>query len=499
VAAVQYIIEEFYSHDNKGIVYHAIDAEHGHAVELHRFFPYSSADMGMDQEAVHRYQVTINFMRFWQHQSLRNVLDGGCDEIDHIPYLVSEARTGMSLAEWLGYGTLSLAHGRQLVEQALALLIELDGVFSSSAPWISLRPEDIEVFDDGSKYRFSINPIQLVDPKYEISAVKELASLVEQSMGWTGSIEAGSHLGSLSAWVQQARSNDCNAKQAMDYLLENYPEESSDQPLPMQTASSAGRASVLPGSSIAPRGSQVTSIGRRAQYGAPRATVASVKKKSALPWVIAGMLLLLGGAAAFWFLSQKNQQAQIADAKSPKNAPPSSASVSPKPALVPPSAPIPTAKIEPQPVLTDAERNAESAKKAPKMPQKVAVAKPQNPPQANKPKTAKRDGDYKPDEVALVAELVGQNISIVGKLVKLQPDSRNTAFYLHFSDNKKNVQGRHKLNKKSPAVSKADLDKFVGKTVRIKGIVSSNKHKGNLTYLIDFNELKDIKDISDAP
>ncbi len=490
MAAKQYIIDELYTQDQRGAVYHAKDAENGHSVELHRFFPYHSAEIGMASEAVQRYVVTINFMRFWQHRSLRKILDGGCDEIDHIPYLVCQARTERSIADLLETSSLSMSQAKQLAEQALSLLIELDDVFRATAPWLSLRAEDVEVFEDGSKYRFSINPMQLVEPKYETSAVKELVSLVEHCLGWTGRVVAGSTLGSLSGWVRQARSKDYSAKQALALLLGANPSELPDQPAQSEAAKALGLSPAFPGNSATPTGSLVASPTGMMQQASPTTSSFPIQKNSPLPWVIAGVMVLLTGAIAFFVITQMKSKAEIADAKTPKVQGGDEKSAG--------AANTSSTKNETKPIPSEEQRRAEIASKALKMQQDLAAADQQKKALANKPKTAKRNGDYKPEEVALVAEQIGQNISIAGKLTIAKASKSGKTLYLRFSDDTTFVLGRYVVNKATPSVSLGNLQPFVGKNIRIKGIVSKEAIPGGVRYAIDFTQLKDIEIIPEA-
>jgi hypothetical protein len=514
VSTANYIIEELFSQDPWGIIYHASDAKLGQHVELQRFFPYQSAELGMEPDAIQRYVVTINFMRFWRHQSVRKVLDGGCDPIDQIPYLVSEARSPTNLAEMLGMGTLSMVQGKQLAEQALLLLIELDDVFRSTAPWISFRPEDIDVFDDGTKFRFCIVASQLVEPKYEVSAIKELASLVEMCMGWSGRVVTGSTLGTLSGWVRQTRSKSYSAKQALALLQGNKPDELTES-TPQPTAPSIAPA--LQGSSSTPTGSLVTSPTGLLQQGIPHPPLASLKKKSPLPWVIATALILLGGAVTLFMQSQKKNQevasapkTSLKDKKSDNSQETpqpvsNSDAIASEPTKVATASPSAQENPTPKPLSADEQRRADIVSKSLKMQadfkatqqQKAAAA---NKPKAGiKPKTAKRNGDYKPDEVGLIGEHIGQTVSIVGKLFVAKPSNTGKTFYLRFSEDQRIAGGRHVLKNALSPIALKDLQLLVGKTIRVKGVVNTEPTLQGPRITIDFTQLKDIEVIQDAP
>ena len=89
-------IEEMVSQDANGAIFLATDSETGRVVLWQRFFPFGAGSGGLEGEERNSYQQGVELMKRLEHPALRRVIDGGCDPVDGIPYLISEARVGAS-------------------------------------------------------------------------------------------------------------------------------------------------------------------------------------------------------------------------------------------------------------------------------------------------------------------------------------------------------------------------------------------------------------------
>lgn len=448
-------IEEMLSQDANGAVFLAMDAETSKEVLLQRFFPFGAGSGGLEGEEQTAYRNAVESMKGISHPSLRSVLDGGCDPVDGIPFLVTEAREGVSLAEFFANGPITSEQGRALAHAALELMMVIESVFGQGADWLVLTADEVEVLDEGMGYRFSVDPMKWLGLKKGPGAIKELGSLVETALGWSGRVIAGSTAGMLSGWVRSAKTENMSAQDALHVLNGGAPPPKQIT-LPPPTIAAALAAPAPP------------------VYHQP---LASAKSGSNTGLVILGAVLGLGAMAAVGVLFYNAQQAKAVAAKPSAGTAPV---VIVENSKAKPSNNPPVVASADQGLSVEDKMRADIERKAREL-QGIAAAedseKSQKKPAASsrkkeKPAAAKRDGDYQPSEVAEVKEQMREEISVMGKVAKVRMSQSGKSVYIEFEGDAANtVCGRYLTNQGKEGMSVSELGAIEGKTVRITGVV----------------------------
>ena len=86
----RYEIQEMLSQDAQGVVFLAVDRESGADVVLRRFFPFGPGGKGLMGEEREAYTAAVERLKGLAHPAMRTILEGGCDPVDGMPYLVTE-------------------------------------------------------------------------------------------------------------------------------------------------------------------------------------------------------------------------------------------------------------------------------------------------------------------------------------------------------------------------------------------------------------------------
>ena len=192
VKEMRFQIEEMLSQDANGAVFLAMDSVTGKEVRLERFFPFGAGAGGLEGEELGAYSNAVESMKAIQHRSLLRVLDGGCDPVDGIPYLVTQGMNGLHLADFFSEGPITPIQGRELAESALEIMEIIEQRFGTGADWLVLKAEHVDVCNNGEFFRFAVDPMKWLGLKKSQGGVRELAILVENAMGWSGRVIAGS-------------------------------------------------------------------------------------------------------------------------------------------------------------------------------------------------------------------------------------------------------------------------------------------------------------------
>ena len=93
----KYQIQDILTQDASGVVFHAEDRDSGRSVVLRRFFPYGPEGGGLQEAERGAYQAALVRLGDVRHPALRTILDGGCDPVDGMPFLVTEWVEGRKL------------------------------------------------------------------------------------------------------------------------------------------------------------------------------------------------------------------------------------------------------------------------------------------------------------------------------------------------------------------------------------------------------------------
>lgn len=202
----RYEIQDILTQDASGVVFQAEDRESGKTVVLRRFFPYGPEGGGLQEAERSAYVAALERLRAVRHPTLRTVLDGGCDPVDGMPFLVTEWVEGQRLSELLKERPLSPASTKALISHALEASQALSEAFAEEGVWVETSPESIILPEAGGVLTFWACPVRwLGDPKKR-GGLLPLAQLAEKALHSRGKAVAGTGEG-LGAWIKAVREN----------------------------------------------------------------------------------------------------------------------------------------------------------------------------------------------------------------------------------------------------------------------------------------------------
>ncbi len=469
VKEMRFQIEEMLSQDANGAVFLAMDSATGKEVRLERFFPFGAGAGGLEGEELGAYSNAVESMKAIQHRSLLRVLDGGCDPVDGIPYLVTQGMDGLHLADFFSAGPITPIQGRELAESALEIMEIIEQRFGTGADWLVLKAEHVDVCNNGEFFRFAVDPMKWLGLKKSQGGVRELAILVENAMGWSGRVIAGSSVSRLSGWVRSAKAEKWNSAQALAAL------RGETIPVPAPTIASDLTVS-------SPQ--QVDSTVNEPAYSIPHQPFVVARPRSKKwPMIFGGLVAI--GLIAFTLVQLlkvnplettvnaiSNQKSMVSTSG---EAIASSGGVTPQSTDDQRRIAIEKRAREMQENAVDNSSISESPKIVTKTPE-VKKPEPEKPkveePEEEKPKVAKRDGDYKPEETELIAEQEGEEISVLGVIAKVQLSSSGKTLYVIFDiGNETVVRGRYMTTNGKEGMSVSELGVLEGTKVRITGRV----------------------------
>lgn len=153
-------LDEMVHQDEMGVVFRGWDVQRAQPVALRRFFLPESllAKLAEVSDGRSLYSRGIETLQGLVAPKLRRVIGGGLDEVDGIPYIVTEWWPGRSLREELEVAELGEGEQRRFLEQAESLLSALPEEVRELVSW---REEEIVVERTGRGevlYSFRICP-----------------------------------------------------------------------------------------------------------------------------------------------------------------------------------------------------------------------------------------------------------------------------------------------------------------------------------------------------
>jgi hypothetical protein len=455
VPSSRFQIEEMVSQDAHGAVFLALDAETGREVLLQRFFPFGAGEGGLEGDELSSYDQAIVRMRELEHPHLRRVIGGGCDPVDGIPFMVTESRSAMSLREFQTHSVLNAAQGRLLAESALELLIWLEQSFGQSADWLALHAEDVEVIGEVESFRFCVDPMKWLGLRKGPGAVKELAALVEECMGWTGRVVTGSTAGMLSGWMRTAKTRELTPAQALTVLRGGQVETSVPAPVSNAPVLAAPVLAAPPSPS----------------YQAP---MMSARSGGHAIWYVLGSLVVAGVMTVTgikWFQGSRSAKEtnSVTAAETRKT-------TKSKKKTGQASVPVAATPVEEEKTLSQSEEQKlreQIEKRALELQGGKAASSAKSEETAKK--VPKRTDDYGPSEHKAIREQVGEEISLKERVAKVRLSNTGKSLYIEFEGGgvaSARACGRYRTNLGVEGMSVSELGGLEGKMVRIKGIVS---------------------------
>ena len=160
--AGRYEILDILAQDASGVVFHAEERDTGRSVVLRRFFPYGPEGGGLQEAERAAYMAALDRVKELRYPTLRTIIDGGCDPVDGMPFLVTEWVEGQRLSELLKTRPLSPGSTKALISHAIEASKELTRAFGEEALWVEAAPESVVLPADGEVVTFWICP--MTDP-----------------------------------------------------------------------------------------------------------------------------------------------------------------------------------------------------------------------------------------------------------------------------------------------------------------------------------------------
>ncbi len=436
--AEKYEILDILAQDKSGIVFHAEDRETGRSVVLRRFFPFGPDGGGLQEGERQVYMAALEKIRDFRHPTLRTIIDGGCDPVDGIPFLVSEWVEGQRLGELLKARPLSPGSTKALLSHALEASKELSQVFGEEAVWVETAPDSVILpAEAGQPITFWICPIRWLSSPEQRGGLLPLAKLAEKALHWRGKPVAGTAEG-LGSWAKAIR--DSPFRWTLDDALKALHE-----PLTI-TGPPVG-------------GGQPGTVPTVPMKAAKKAAPAPLpKKKSSVPLVICVCLLSSLTAGGLWYYKTYGF-------KMPKVTMPGQAEEKPSAATAPKSAlDLGSSAMDEGHANAGGTPAATEPAKAPtsalsQIPQAAATPKPPERPVPTAPPAPKAPFTANPAN------------QIVGTVVQVEDSVKGgqASRFITLSFEGKNVWAVYDVNMKQPGFEIGELNTLLGKHVRITG------------------------------
>lgn len=205
----RYEIQEMLSQDAQGVVFLAVDRDSGVDVVLRRFFPFGPGGGGLEGEERTAYTAAVARLKGLTHPAMRTILDGGCDPVDGMPFLVTEWVEGPRLAEHLKQKPLSSGSTKALLDHALEVSQVLAGVLGEEAVWVETAPEAVILSEaqEGRSVTFWISPMRWLGQAEERQGLLPLVSLGEAALHWQGRVISDQAGDGLGAWFKAIKTD----------------------------------------------------------------------------------------------------------------------------------------------------------------------------------------------------------------------------------------------------------------------------------------------------
>jgi hypothetical protein len=218
VSISRFQIEDILSQNAFGAIFLAFDKQEAKKVLLQRFFPFGAEAEGLTGKEKAMYEDVVSKLKLFSHANFRGIIEGGCDSVDHIPFIVSENIEEELLSERIKRKFLNAKDGILLAESGLRLMCALEKQFGLGATWLNLNSVDIESTQAGF-FRFCVNPFRLLGLKKNVSGVKALAITVEKAMGWPSRGNSNVLTMKLTNWLKMAKTQSLDCHQALTALV----------------------------------------------------------------------------------------------------------------------------------------------------------------------------------------------------------------------------------------------------------------------------------------
>ena len=488
-------IEDLVIQDASGVVFKATDEETGLPVSVRRFFPFGADGGGLDDAMQADYNASVARLANVKHPALCSVIEGGCDPVDGMPYLVTEWLEGTLLIDFLKNRPLSQPEALALIMPIMEVCQLLSDAIGHDGVWVETDFGNITL-GTGQAHRpvtFRISPVKCLGQSEQHRGLFPLVELTACIMGWHQGVPENLTASGLGAWLN---------------WLHGACESASIREASEQLAIATG---VKPPAPSVRKTRQVTGRMANTATNPLLATANKVQSKAAVPmWLVASLILASLGLGG-WYFVHRNASAQAKMEPLPSLVIVKTAE--PKAAETPP--PLVTETVEQPPALevTPAEPHEDEPNNpAPELAEIKQPAPPPAPAKVAVPPTGKRGRQpkpttptatavkstvppappvtppavppVKPPSPPAVAEfnaadqriLLGQKgklAVVVGTVEEIAFSHSKETMYLVFSKNNgSSFRGAISVKIAKDDLSKPAMDALVGKKIRLTGMIN---------------------------
>ncbi len=418
--------------DASGVVFRALDTETDLLVAVRRFFPFGANGGGLSAEEQADYDIALERLADIRHPAMRSIICGGCDPVDGMPFIATEWIEGASLQAFIERGPISPEEASHLLMQALEVCEEISRVLGEEDVWVETDARTIIIGAEGSGrgVTFWISPLRWLGKKDCQRGLEAIASLTEEIMGWREKTILDHEGGGLGGWMKWLRSA------ATRITLAEAREKLAGLGGP-QPATAAKR------------------VVRQAVRGP---AVKMPKRKSSLPLVLSGILLLAAISLGGWGLIHWNNARLKAAVDSLQ--------------LEEPDEETTSTVISPEPPAPESRPKSRSAEQASLEAVELRLQA-QAEEKQDSVKTAARDEIFSIKDSARLLKLRGKEVTLEGVLKGLKHSKSKKTLYLVFSDNPSPGEARGSVELKSPPadLSEDKLASLKGRKIRLHGKV----------------------------
>ncbi|MEY3894734.1 MAG: hypothetical protein RLZZ214_253 [Verrucomicrobiota bacterium] len=418
--------------DASGVVFRALDTETDQLVAVRRFFPFGVNGGGLSDEEQADYNIAVERLCGISHPAMRSIICGGCDPVDGMPFIATEWIEGASLQAFIERGPVSPQVAAHLLTQALEVCEEISRVLGEEDVWVETDVHTIiiGVEDSGRGITFWISPLRWLGKKDGQRGLEAIASLTEDLMGWREKAILDHEGGGLGGWLKWLRgaTTRISLSEAREML--------------------AGLGGPPP----------ATAAKRMVRPAVRGPAIKTPKRKSSLPFVLFGTLLLAAISLGGWALIHWNNARLRATVDSMHLLDPGEETTG---TVIPPEPPAP----EPRPKSRSA---AQASLEAVELSLQAKAAETQNPVKATIPNEV-----FSIKDSARLLKLGGKEVTLEGVLNGFKYSNKETSLYLVFSDKPDIGEARGSVVlKNAPADLHEDkLASLKGRKIRLSGKV----------------------------
>lgn len=196
-------IKEQISQDARGVVFRSQDPASGKKIALRKYVHLDDNEDGLQSGSALAYQVAIGRLAKVRHPSLRQIVSGGCDPTDGVPYIAAQWTDVEPLQSVLKDTYLSVEVATMLLSQLLEVSELLSQVLAEDGIWVETEAASISLTSDATDTRFIFwpSPLKALGSRGQEHDLSALIDLTEGIMGWKGRKVDEREGGHLHAWL----------------------------------------------------------------------------------------------------------------------------------------------------------------------------------------------------------------------------------------------------------------------------------------------------------